>query len=252
MTPDTFAITLILLVLTTLVAAFVRRRARDRCLMSFSGDAVVLETADTVISGTLTVENTGLELVYPSVRVNSHGLQEASHLLYKFEYLNIRALVRYLAHLSEEGKRAREKELRDTYHPTMFRRLKRKTGNTLKTVRDSLLELVDTLLSAAKKAVPTGAVLTGQDKHVSKMKQDLADSIGTSFEPLVEKYIGHRVVIDVIKGEEVLQYSGVLKDYTSEFIEILDVDYRVTDDQPGHKADVVVSRKYGVVRHLGE
>ncbi len=30
------------------------------------------------------------------------------------------------------------------------------------------------------------------------MKQDLASSIGTSFEPLVEKYIGRRVVIDVI------------------------------------------------------
>lgn len=84
------------------------------------------------------------------------------------------------------------------------------------------------------------------------MNQDIAGSIGTSFEPLVEKYIGRRVVIDVIKGEDVLQYSGVLKDYTSVFIEILDVDYRASDDQSDQKADVAVSRKHGVVRHLGE
>ena len=56
---DTFAITVAFFVLTSIVAAFVRRRARDRCLMSFSGDAVVLETAEKVISGRLTVENTG-------------------------------------------------------------------------------------------------------------------------------------------------------------------------------------------------
>ena len=100
--------------------------------MSFSGDSVVLETADKVISGRLTVENTGLEFVYPSVRTDSAGRQEASYLLYKFEYSNIHALVRYHAQLSEEGKTARNKELRDTYHPTMLRRLVRKTWNTLK------------------------------------------------------------------------------------------------------------------------
>ena len=113
----TFAITVIFVVLTTVVGAFVRRRARDRCLLSFSDDAVVLETADEVISGRLTVESTGLELVYPSVRTNSHGHREASYLLYKFEYSSIHALVRYHAHLDEAGKTARAQELRDTYHP---------------------------------------------------------------------------------------------------------------------------------------
>ena len=211
--------------------------------MNFSGDAVVLETADKVISGRLVVENTGLEFIYPSVRINSNDHKEASCLLYKFEYAHIHVLVRYHAQLSAEGKTSREQELRDTYHPTVVRRLKRQTWNTLKTVRDSILELMDRLLSAAKKTTPGGAVLTAQEKYVSKMKQDLVGSIATSFEPLMEKYIGHRVVIDVIRGEDLLQYSGVLKDYTAEFIEILDVDYRTTNDQPDEKADVVVSRK---------
>ena len=50
---------------------------------------------------------------------------------------------------------------------------------------------------------------------------------------------------------EVLHDSGILQDYTSEFIEILDVDYRTTDDHTDQKADLVVSRRYGVIRHLG-
>ena len=249
---DSFAITIAFLVVTALVGAFARRRARDRCLLSFSDDAVVLETADDVISGTLTVENTGLELVYPSVRTNSDGHQEASYLLYKFEYSSIHALARFHADLTAAGKTARERELRQTYHPTMLRRLRRQTWNTLKTVRDSVLELVDSILSATKRVTPARAVLTAQDKYVSKMKQDLAGSIGTAFEPLMEKYIGHRVVVEVIKGEGVLQLSGVLKDYTADFVELLDVNYRITDDQAGRNADVVISRRHAVVRHLGE
>jgi len=77
-------------------------------------------------------------------------------------------------------------------------------------------------------------------------------SAGTSFEPLLERYIGRRVVLELIKGEKIFKYSGVLKDYTAEFMEIMDIDYTVKEDQPARKADLVVSRKYGVVRHLGE
>ncbi len=77
-------------------------------------------------------------------------------------------------------------------------------------------------------------------------------SIGTSFEPLLERYIGHRVILELIKGDKLLKYSGVLKDYTSEFIEIMDVDYKPDENQSAQEADLVVLRKYGTIRHLGE
>jgi len=111
---------------------------------------------------------------------------------------------------------------------------------------------VNLLISQAQRVTPAGAVLTSQDKHVSKMKQELMGTVGTSFEPLLEKYIGRRVVFELIKGEEIFKYSGVLKDYTADFIEIMDVDYRVKKDQSLRKADLIVLRKYGIVRHLGE
>jgi hypothetical protein len=84
------------------------------------------------------------------------------------------------------------------------------------------------------------------------MKQELMGSVGTSYEPLLEKRIGRKVVLELIKSDKVIEYPGVLKDYTSEFIEIMDVDYATGEDEPARKADMVVFRKYGLVRHLAE
>lgn len=251
--PDTFAITIIFIVLATVVAAFVRRRSRDKCLKDFGQNAVTLEeTGGKTIWGRLRVENTGLEFVYPDKYTDEQGHDEASYILYKYEYPKIAALVRFHDQLSELNKKKREKELRETYHPTLLRRLKRKVLNVFKTVRDSVMEVLNMLISQAKKAAPAGAVLSSQEKYVSQMKQELMGSVGTSFEPLLERYIGHRVVVELVKGDKIFEYPGVLKEYTAEFIEVMDVDYNVKEDEPARKADLVVPRKYGLVRHLGE
>jgi hypothetical protein len=247
------AITIIFIILATGVGAFVRRRTRDRCLKDFRGNMVTLEeTSGKAVWGRLNVENTGLEFVYPTTHKDEEGHDETSYILYKHEYPNIGALVRYHDQLSEANKRKRQKELQKTYHPTFLRRLKRKIKNVFKTIRDSVMEVINLLMSQAKRATPAGAVLTSQDKYVSQMKQELMGSVGTSYEPLLERYIGRKVVLELIRGDKVFEYPGVLKDYTAEFIEVMDVDYAAKADQPARKVDIVVSRKYGVVRHLGE
>jgi hypothetical protein len=84
------------------------------------------------------------------------------------------------------------------------------------------------------------------------MKQELVGAVGTSFEPLLERYIGHKVVLKVTRADKMFEYCGVLKDYTAEFIEIMDVEYKAQQEQAAQKVDLVVLRKYGTVRHLGE
>ena len=247
------AITIIFIVLSTVVAAFIRRRSRDKCLKDFSETIVTLEeTGSKIIWGKLNVENTGLEFIYPEKHEDKEGHDETSYILYKYEYPNIAALIRFHDQLSESNKGKREKELNRTYHPGLLRRLKRKIQNAFKTVRDSVMEVLNMLISQAKRASPAGAVLTSQDKYVSQMKQELMGSVGTSFEPLLERYIGHKVVLELAKGDKIFEYCGVLKEYTAEFIEIMDVNYKAKEDEPAKKADLVVLRKYGVVRHLGE
>lgn len=248
-----FAITIIFIVLSTLVAAFIRRRKKDKCLKDFSDDMVTVEdTTGKTIWGILSVENTGLEFIYSQKHKDEQGHYETSYILYKHEYPKITALIRHHDQLSESGKRKRQKELKKTYHPTLLRRAKRKILNVFKTVRDSVMEVVNMLISQAKKATPAGGVLTSQDKYVSQIKQELMGSVGTSYEPLLEKYIGHKVVLELIKGDKIFEYSGVLKDYTAEFIEIMDVNYKAKEDEPPRTADLVAFRKYGIIRHLGE
>ena len=209
------AITIIFIILATVVAAFVRRRNRDKCLKDFRHNMVTLEeTGGGIICGKLRVENTGLEFAYPAAHKNKDGHIQTSSILYKHEYPNIMVLIRFHDELSEFDKKEREKELKRTYHPRMLRRLKRKIQNVLKTVRDSVMEVVNLLVSQAKRATPAGAVLTSQDKYVSQMKQELMGSVGTSFEPLLERYIGHKVVLELVKGDKVFEYCGVLKDCT--------------------------------------
>ncbi len=251
--PDTLAITIIFIILFTVVAAFIRKRSRDRCLRDFLNELITLEEITGKITwGKLRVENTGLELIYPTMNKDKNGYDETSYILYKYEYSNIQALIRYHDELSEGAKKEREKELKRTYHPIALRRIKRKIQNVFKTVRDSAMEVVNLLISQAKRTTPAGTMLTSQDKHISQIKKELLVSMGTSFEPLLERYIGNRVVLELIKGDKIFKYPGVLKDYTAEFIEIMDVNYMVKEDQSTRKADIVVSRKYGVIRHLGE
>ncbi len=247
------AITIVFIVLATGVGAFIRRRSRDKCLRDFERNMVTLEdTAGKTIWGRLRVENTGLEFVYPQKHRDEDGHDEASYILYKHEYGNIGAVIRFHDELSEGNKKKREKQLEKTYHPGVGRRLKRRLVNVFKTVRDSVAEVVNLLMSQAKKATPAGRVLGSQDKYVSQIKQELMGSVGTSYEPLLERYIGRKVVLELIKGDKIFEYCGVLKEYTADFIEIMDVNYSAEEKKPSRKADMAVPRKRGVVRHLGE
>ncbi len=247
------AITILFIIFAAGVAAFVRKRSRDKCLRDFEQNMVTLEdTTGKTIWGMLRVENTGLEFVYSEKYKDEDGHDETSYILYKYEFPNIQAVIRFHDDLSEENKKKREQELERTYHPRWGRRFKRRLLNVFRTVRDSVVEIINLLISQAKKATPAGKVIGSQDKYVTQMRQELMGSVGASFEPLLERYIGHKVVLEMIKGDKVLEYCGVLKDYTAEFIEIMDVDYLVKEGESARRADLVVPRKLGLIRHLAE
>ncbi len=84
------------------------------------------------------------------------------------------------------------------------------------------------------------------------MKEGLIGFAGTAYEPIFEKHIGSKVVLEFYNEDKTWFFPGILKDYTSEFIELMDVDYKIDENSLPRKADIVVSRKCGFVRHLGE
>lgn len=76
--------------------------------------------------------------------------------------------------------------------------------------------------------------------------------MNTSYEPLLEKYLGKKVILKLSRGGKMIEYSGVLKGYTAEFLELMDVDYSVSDQNKERKVDILVLRTVGIIRHLGE
>jgi len=251
---DSLSITILIILAAALISAFSRRVKRDKCLYDFNNDPVSLEkiTGKITAKGILKVENTGLEFIYPEEITNEEKNHvHSSYIFYKYEFPQIQALIRFNDELSKQGKKATEKELKKTYKPSVIKKFRRKIQNIFKTISDSLTELANAMVAHFQKSSVSGAILKSQDKYLKQINQNLIESVGSSFDPLLEKYIGHKIVFDLIKGENVHQYSGILKNYTANYIEILDVLYE-TENSDYRKADIIVPQKIGIIRHLGE
>jgi hypothetical protein len=250
---DTLSVTILLIFIFSFIAAFIRGRRRDICLDNFSNDLVTLEKiTGNLVCGILRVEKTGVELKYSAKATNENGQKKTSYILYKSEYPSIQTFIRYYEELDEQSKRKRMLELRRTYHPSFLRRLRRRVRNFLSTIRDSVIDVIDMVVGQARKKTPVSMIPSSQDKYISKIKEEIVNPLGNAFEPLLETHIGKRVVLELTKMNKVIEYFCVLKDYTVEFIEVMDVDYRISEDQPPRKADLVIPRQYVVIRHLGE
>lgn len=250
---DSFTITILVIILMSLIGAFTRKRKKDKCLRDFKNSPVTIEriNGEIIAKGILNVETTGLELKYPKNIKGNSGSLESSYLLFKYEFPQIQAVIRYHDELSEKGKIARHRELKKTYKPSFFRKSVRKFQNIIKTLKDSLSEIVNTMFSQFKKT-RTGAMFKTHDKYVKQINTDLLESVGSAYEPLLENYIGYKVVFEVIKEDKLFKFSGVLKDYTSDFIEIMDVDYKINENDEAKTADIIFPQKLAIVRHLSE
>lgn len=252
--PDTFAVTILFIVACTVIGAFVKGRVKDRCLKDFCGCHVNLEKkGGKAVWGKLRVENACLEFLYDEAYLDPTDKHlEKSYILYKNEYDGVLAFVRYIDDLDPAQAKGRKKSLERTSNPGWCLILLRKSRNVAGTIRDSLMEVVNLLMGRMKGATPAGKLLEGQDKYVSQMQQEGISAIGMSYEPILERYIGKKVVLAMTRGDKKEEYSGILKDYTAGFVEVLDVEYKRLADQAARKADIVVPRGVGTVRHAGE
>lgn len=251
---DAFTITFLLILLSALLAAIIRRVRRDKCLRDFAGDMITLEKVSGKVpaKGAMELRSTGMEFVYPEKEIDEDECHMSSYIFFKYEYPQIQALVRYHNDLTAERQKKRLKQFNRLYHPSRFRKLGRKIRSLGNIVQDSIREVIDLVINYAQKSKHTGSVLATKNTYVMRMKDDLIESVGMAHEPLLEKYIGHKVVLELIKGEQKLRFSGVLKDYTKSFIELWNLDYRTDINEEFRKADIIVPQNLGIIRHYGE
>ncbi|MBU1853498.1 MAG: hypothetical protein KJ957_05595 [Candidatus Omnitrophica bacterium] len=251
---DSLTITIIFIVLSTLIGAFIKGRLRDKCLLDFVDDLINIELKDgKVIWGVLRLEATGLELKYKEPYLDKGDNHiETSFIIYKNEYPNIQCIVRYIDQLDDKSNERRSRYLNSAYYERVLRSTKRKIMNLFATVRDSVMEVVNLFMGRAKQMSGMGSVLSSQDKYVSQMKTGVFSALNTSFEPLLENHLGKKVILQMPREEKIIEYQGVLRDYTVEFLELMDLNYRSSDKEEVRKADILVPRSIGTIRHLGE
>jgi len=249
-------ISVVFIMLSGFLAAFIRRRSKDVCLRDFSNYLITLELNDGKKAwGKLRVEITGMEFTFREKHIDAQGHYESTEILYKFEYNKIHALVRYHDDLNDINQIKRGKTLAATYQPSFIRQWGRKAKNAFKTLRDAVVEVINLFIAQAKGGKGGSAtVMAKQDKHVNKMQKDLVGTIGTSFEPILESYIGRKVIVDILADDGVIKYAGVLKEYSAAFLEVMDVAYQPMGQQGNatRTADLIIPRKHGIIRHLGE
>lgn len=249
---NSLTITILLIVVVSIMGIIARRRKKDRCLRDFKNSPVTIEKIDgtTIAKGILTVKTTGLVVNFPEVITTPKGFSISSSLIYKYEFDFIQAIIRPHEELSLDGKKKREKKLRKTYRPTLVQKIIRKIRNTFNALKDSFLEIMN--ISMTYLTTKKTSILTSQDKYVRNINTELLESVGMSHEPLLESYIGHLVVFELLKADQKIRFSGVLKDYTKEFIEVMDVEYSLPGEEKTQIVDLIVPQKLAVIRHLSE
>ncbi len=229
---NALSITLLFVFISAIVGTILKNLAIDKCLRHFDDFHVTLELADgDLLWGTLNMYNTGMELLYREPRLDSSGHFESSFILYTSEYENIQSICRYHGDLTEKGRRKREKDIRKTYQPSVFSRTVRWLRNLVNTFSDAFSKALNLIIGQMKKVSP-GSVILKQEAQISKIGTDIIGYAGNAYDPILERYIGRNVVVEVNYSDRKGEYLGILKEYTPTFMELLNVRYAYTIDIP--------------------
>jgi hypothetical protein len=248
-------VSIFVILVTSLVGFYVNSRVRDRCLRDFGGYVVTIEHgADTVVWGRLRTYSAGLEVVYEAAHHDREGHDENSYILYDNELANLQAIYRFHDDQSPRGQRRRERDIRRTYRPSIYRRARRALRNLFSTFRDAVVQTTNALLGRRMQQSPQGAMLNQYQQLTSSGAQLLSGAIGNAYEPILERYIGQYVVLEIARGDAVEEEYGILKEYSAKYVELLNVKVEVplkvyqARQRGGDDAAIGISPRDGQVR----
>ncbi|NCC50425.1 MAG: hypothetical protein EOM20_04330 [Spartobacteria bacterium] len=215
--------TIAMIFLAAFVGTVVRYRTRDKCLKDLDDDFVTAEfTGGKQVWGRLAVCYNGVELVYPTPHPDPDGSHfETSFIIYQEQFGAIIAFKRLHDELLPENQAKREAELQRTYHPNMYRRFLRVLRNTFNLFHDAFSQTISVVIGSVRKTSQSEFVTT-QDKRIEGTARELLGK-PAAYEPILERHIGQKVVLELVRDGKPVEYCGVLKDYTSAFITLLDV-----------------------------
>ncbi len=222
---NVLALTIVIIFLTAVINAFIKQRSRDRCLKDFKDFHVTIKLKDgTAVWGKLILFSNAMELIYKNAYYdNTDGHYEYSYIMIESEFEStVTALHRYHWDLTPKNKKRREHSIKVTYRPSIFRRFGRSMRNIINTFKDAFNKSFSLFMGQVGGKI-AGGKATGE---LTSVGSSLIGMAGNAYEAVLEKYIGRKVIADIKEGDIIKEYEGILKEYTSKYIELLNVEYR--------------------------
>lgn len=232
MLDPTLLLTLLVVLASALFGAYLNGKRKDRCLLHFEGGLVHVEMlGGRRVFGRLHVEPTGLELIYETDQVDEQHHIETSYLLYKDELPNIQAVYRYCDQLSDNERSERQAIIQRVFHPRPLKRLHRRARNFIALASDSLSQAIGVVLGSSK-ARGSSFITDESQEYFTGLGANLIGYAGTEYDPLLERYVGVKVVVELREGDTVYEHVGILRDYTADFLELLEIHYPQVKKKP--------------------
>ena len=244
---------------SALLAAIIKRYTKDACLKEFHDCFVFLRLKNGHwIPGELRVYSNCLEVRYRESQPFGENFQKLSYVLYEDNLDNIDRVLRPSL---KEGTPERERwhrEIQRLRHPSPLRVAGRRIRNLFNMLRDAIAQSIQILFGAWKKTSRFATVQFDEGK-VGEMGRTLISAVPNAYEPILEKYLGHLVVIETLVADKVVEQKGILQEYSSKYILARDVEF--LPELPPQLAalqmyderfDVVFPRPANSIRHLAE
>jgi len=217
-----FLLTIGFIFLGALFSNVMKWRNKDKVLKDLQGFQTTFEMQDGKhIWGKTQVYTNGLELYFSKAAKNATGDAINSYVFFRDDIDNIRLIYRNHSELSKDSQQLREKEVARVSSPSFWHRFKRNMRIFFNMFNDAIGEALNVFLSRMKGA-GSSAVLTTQSDYLKKMGTTALSAVGNAYDPILERYVNHRVVVALKEDDNYQEYCGYLKEYSSAWMSLLD------------------------------
>ncbi len=247
---------LLLLFLSTALGAVVKNRSRDLCLKKFDRSFVLIKTEDgRWFWGVLRVFSTCLELRFQP-QPNPGVVTKLSYIFYEPEMPAIVSVIRPVPCSSPELERAWQREMAALLKRRPGERAWRQFRNLFNILRDAFSQSIALLVGLVKTKQKIAA-MPALDQRGSEFGKHLLSVVPNAYEPILEKYLGHPVVVQSLKPGVMPEQVCILEEYTEKFLLLRDAPASadwpaaLTFPSPCHY-DVIYARRVAAIRHLAQ
>jgi hypothetical protein len=244
-----------LLFLSTVIGALVKNRSRDLCLKKFDNCFVLIKTEDgRWFWGDLQVFSTCLELRFHQ-SLNPEGLAKLSYIFYEPEIQTIVSVIRPVPYVDGSDQQW-QMEIASLLERTPGERALRQFRNLLNILRDAFSQSIGLLVGLVKTKQKIAAV-PALDQRSTELGKHLLSVVPNAYEPILEKYLGHLVIVQSLKTGVLPEQVSILEEYTEKFLLVRDAPVptdwpaKLPVPSPCHY-DAVHARRVAVIRHLAQ